>query len=353
MPQRTFTQDDIINFVKVEDNHVDNTADIVASGTSFDTIQVSATDMASTSGVGVANIQSFGSVLYTGDFVFSSFPQIPEDSLIYSVKCRWIGTISITASCSTNGEGQIVTVIAQVYAGGPWFYPLDLFGNSVEWNEYIYAGGDSYTLDSSEAVFTFPDGMPYAEFVAEFGQMVMNVQIDMSCQPQSGTSTASNYNALFYMDQLELIVDYGEAPLPVNDAVLDTIEAKKGEKVSISSENGDLSEVESITITSPSGKIYIIPKIDFWYISPYQIIFYNPANEDGEAPIFINGPRIGTEFSGSVSLGTLTVIFEDTSGIYKIVRGKPTDTLYNPDRTGEVIVTKIPDPYAATGFIDG
>lgn len=58
----------------------------------------------------------------------------------------------------------------------------------------------------------------------------------------------------------------------------------------------------------------------------------------------------GTQFSGSVELGTFTIIEAEGSGLYRFVIGKTNDTLYTAERDGTTYDVKIPNPGAKTGF---
>lgn len=61
----------------------------------------------------------------------------------------------------------------------------------------------------------------------------------------------------------------------------------------------------------------------------------------------------GTQFTGSVPLGKLeTIYFKNAPGIYTLVEGKKTDTLYDVENGGTVEV-QIPDPFAKLGYIGG
>lgn len=61
----------------------------------------------------------------------------------------------------------------------------------------------------------------------------------------------------------------------------------------------------------------------------------------------------GTSFKGSVSLGALlTINYTNPSGVYQLVVGKFTDTLYVRD-SNTTIDVKIPDPDWKTGFVNG
>jgi hypothetical protein len=66
----------------------------------------------------------------------------------------------------------------------------------------------------------------------------------------------------------------------------------------------------------------------------------------------LNFTGTATLFSGSVSLGTLSILYATGSGIYRFVANQRHDTLY--DRTtGSTTNVAIPMPFAETGFIGG
>lgn len=69
------------------------------------------------------------------------------------------------------------------------------------------------------------------------------------------------------------------------------------------------------------------------------------------------GPDItviaGTRFGGSVTLGTLTILTTNGSGMYRFTMGKKNDTVYDSDRLGGTHDIKIPNPGGTTGFFRG
>lgn len=69
---------------------------------------------------------------------------------------------------------------------------------------------------------------------------------------------------------------------------------------------------------------------------------------DDEIPIVIicGGPG----FTGSVPLGNFTILVARASGIYQLLDGKDSDTLYATARDGTTYDVKIPNPNAKTGF---
>jgi len=74
-----------------------------------------------------------------------------------------------------------------------------------------------------------------------------------------------------------------------------------------------------------------------------------PNNPAPNVSIIVTGD--GSQFSGTMDLGLLAVLLADASGIYRIVRNKTNDTLY--DRTGDTVDVKIPDPFFDTGYVGG
>lgn len=60
-----------------------------------------------------------------------------------------------------------------------------------------------------------------------------------------------------------------------------------------------------------------------------------------------------TLFSGSITLGSYTVLVANGSGIYVLTPGKTDDTLYSSSRDGTTWDARIPDPFVKTGFIRG
>ncbi len=92
----------------------------------------------------------------------------------------------------------------------------------------------------------------------------------------------------------------------------------------------------------------------FWFYLPDGLPLNTLISVDLSSDNFPNIPGVGlgTEFSGSVRMGTIQILTTLGSGIYKIVVGKTSDTVYlnNPnDNTTQEMA--IPDPRAKTGFV--
>lgn len=72
--------------------------------------------------------------------------------------------------------------------------------------------------------------------------------------------------------------------------------------------------------------------------------------EGGGTYVFYASDDPGQRFSGSVPLGSFTVLVAEASGIYRFVDGKTNDTLYRSTRDGTTYDMKIPNPRGKTGF---
>ena len=90
-------------------------------------------------------------------------------------------------------------------------------------------------------------------------------------------------------------------------------------------------------VFGPGGVIasYINPVVVSWtnlviIQELYQLLFYLPALPGILQPLQVAIILIGdgTQFSGSVNLGALTVLFADTSGIYVLTEDQTSDILY-------------------------
>lgn len=142
-----------------------------------------------------------------------------------------------------------------------------------------------------------------------------------------------------------------ESPWSIDD---DEIPVRRGSPIVIRTETfGGATGIGAIIFTF-AGETCVVPATEFTYHGPDEIHFYLPfCLGSYEGPVAVSGLGDGTTFSGTVPLGTLTVFFEDASGIYRIVPGKTTDTVYNPERDGTTEEVKIPNPFGASGFVDG
>lgn len=96
----------------------------------------------------------------------------------------------------------------------------------------------------------------------------------------------------------------------------------------------------------------LVPTTDFtiWKYNQIKFIMPNIATDHPKVVTIVYVDN-GTQFSGSITLGSLyTIYFTDGTGIYFLNVGKPTDTLY-VQGTDQVVEVEIPNPFIKTGFI--
>lgn len=121
---------------------------------------------------------------------------------------------------------------------------------------------------------------------------------------------------------------------------------------------GGLLGVEEVQLKYTDGndveQTITILTMDFIIWLSFRLIFIIPDDFDifqGQIDIWIVGD--GVIFSGSVLVGTLTLLLASASGIYRIDPNAGADTLYNRTVDGTTIDVKIPNPFVKTGFIGG
>lgn len=116
-----------------------------------------------------------------------------------------------------------------------------------------------------------------------------------------------------------------------------------------------LDELTKLTVTykDPNTTIDVLPDL---LPAPTEFeLFFTIPSIIADAPqiLYIAAVGNGTQFSGSVSLGKLeTIYFRNAPGIYRLVKDKTSDTLYDVINGGTIEV-QIPDPNFKTGFIGG
>jgi hypothetical protein len=122
-----------------------------------------------------------------------------------------------------------------------------------------------------------------------------------------------------------------------------------GDLVTITSDPNDPDHLllDQLTISMSCGTVVPIIQTETLFT------FLIPGSCTGNGSTSITATGNGTQFSGSVSLGTLNILLTNGSGIYVLTPGATHDTLYSSLRDGTTRNVKIPNPFAKTGFIGG
>jgi len=154
------------------------------------------------------------------------------------------------------------------------------------------------------------------------------------------------------LENLEIFGNYDIVAVPFTPPVtpIPTLQGttkRVGERVKIISTLKDLDDVEEIKLDFGVHTIILkthepIINVDGVDIYGYNFIeFFSEDEIWFDIPLYFDtyaGPYIvtiiyfpGTQFSGSVLLGTLNILYEDASGIYRFIKNKTNDTLYFRD----------------------
>lgn len=172
----------------------------------------------------------------------------------------------------------------------------------------------------------------------------------LTCSIGDGWTVTVTYELTF---QWQWTIPQPAADTPVN--VGSTITLTSPEDVEEPVEAIDFEEVTQIDILIPDydnpGTFITVnvPEISWTLIQAHLLTFTMPS-WGGLFPTVVYVQLTSTQFSGTVSQQLYTIYFVSASGIYELVPGKTSDTLYIEAEPGETIDVKIPDPYAKTGF---
>lgn len=111
---------------------------------------------------------------------------------------------------------------------------------------------------------------------------------------------------------------------------------------------GDLGlDLSQVSISMACGTV--VPIIQ----SPELFVFKIPVTCKNAGASAVIATGNGVQFSGTITLGTLTILNTNASGLYTLVKNKTSDTLYNNARDGSTRDTMVPTPFVKTGFIGG
>lgn len=191
-------------------------------------------------------------------------------------------------------------------------------------------------------------------------------------------SLEGTYIAVSYQQQWEVFVNDEVDPIPAGEPI------KPGDRIHIvvptpmDEGDHDLTNIDKIELTFDDRKLTIhkdgtftiedgtdepfltqedSPYVIEWTDEEITIIIPYYGWEDYEGPVSVApvvtppSPFPPTDFSGSITIGEIEILFADVSGIYNITPNKTNDTIYDPARDGTTLDVAIPKPYVRTGFV--
>lgn len=114
----------------------------------------------------------------------------------------------------------------------------------------------------------------------------------------------------------------------------------------------DLTQIDILIpdYTVPGTFITINVPIGNWTLITSRRLQFTMPSWGGRLPTVVRVRIQGTQFSGTVERQLYTIYFVTASGIYQLVPGKTSDTLYIEAEPGETIDVKIPNPSIRTGY---
>ncbi len=243
---------------------------------------------------------------------------------------------NLPAGFTVASQSLIASILAAIGPGGSYDITLSALGS----------GGSNTLTTAGAGLLTFTYGSLQTAFqlgTEKLGVIIgadVNTIINVLSLTLTGTYTLFAFT--WTVDTSNPVrndepVQISSDPLDPDPLQLDELDEVNIQYVDL---DGDPQTV-IITPTTQTANLYI-------FLMPLL------PGVDASQPITLNAVGNGTQFSGSVMLGTLEILIENGSGIYRIVPGKTNDTLYInsavDDTTADV---KIPNPFAKTGFIGG
>lgn len=147
--------------------------------------------------------------------------------------------------------------------------------------------------------------------------------------------------------QLWMTGDYVLANFQYELNPVDGSNVNVGDQVTITSDLNDPDHLQLDQLDIELGDTPVTPETQ----TEDELTFRVPVGFSGS--FIINAIGNGVQFSGTVPLGTLQVLYADASGIYRIVLNKTSDTVYEDSGSGDptTIDIKIPNPFIKTGYI--
>lgn len=370
MGSRLFDQLDVINVIEGYSLGPSATnATALLTDASFSVFSLSGNG--SNSAPGGSSCQYIATYTKTGTVDFTKFPAVPTNAQITKIEIRATAFVDGDAHGVNTAPGTgCVATISSLLAYVAGLAPLT---QSASHDAHVSGTNSADGIVSTQL---FDPPIDYATLVAAFGTITLAIDVSLLASAQANvvtpasasinfTASVSNWSIkVYWTDSYRWTIDT-DSPVTVGDTI--TISSYP------SSPNTPPLEYDSSLSTPPplnlldvsqiniqflddagNPQTIVVPTTSFTEWNWYNIKFLLPSFGGSSPPIFtIVYVDNGTQFVGSLPLGTLlTIFFVNGSGIYKLVADKTTDTLYVQDKTPVVTVdVKIPDPFVKLSYI--
>lgn len=289
---------------------------------------------------------------------------VPDGAHVKKLVFRRPRTINYTANCSGNpiqfNGGLYDALFAPLY-----FSEFSLSGPSPLIDNESIIGSDA-----DEILFDYTAGPTFItkqELIDNWSDFNNNFAlVGISAGSDSATPSSANLaGSLTFGLGWTVTVTYEESyswiisqdpTIPIDEGSTVTLKSF----VNPNNPTGPVVNFESVTQIDILVPDYSVPGTfftvnvpigDWTLIAPHllQFIMINwPVGNP--APTVVKVKLTSTQFSGSVEKQLYTILFASASGIYELVPGKTSDTLYIEEESGETIDVKIPNPNGRTGF---
>lgn len=359
MPSKIYTGLNILNFVGAHDFPPEGAA-LTLNSPRLGTLSISGSmNVAPATALGAYSVFIYRQ---SGNL---DFDDIPDTALITRVTQRVTYSYNISADADNNlAESQnSISISSSIYCP---FVPANIL-LTISHSEqalgpigFLQADSDTNIIDDDYSV----SPITKAQLLIDYADRTLVIIGVGTATSDGGTGNgpftiAFSYNitnwlfTVYYDDepiQFEL-VDDGDSLEVSNESTIKSLTGEDAEDITdVLVEVGTDEEGETIytpaTIKerTPGKVIFIVPNPKYppEGIPPGTILPVDPIK------VAIRGKT----FDGIVIIGSFTILYSQSSGIYELSPSKTNDTLYLHN-TGETADYSIPEPFIKTGFIDG
>lgn len=353
MPSKIFDQLDLINVVEGYTDGPHTTNGVVnLNNVSYGEFSFLAT--CSDGPVTSATVQYEFTYAKNAEIDFTIFPTIPDGSMITRALVTLSFSIVALGDASHVAGGGGFQNDAAIINFFPNNGDLPLTGTSTAGPVSISTGFSASNTPIMDLTFDPP--LSLADFIATYATILPAI----NTQDTHGTASSGNSGGAtgscsasinWAVSDWKCEVFYNESEFKFNIDTESPVDVGQDILLSTDDKTIDMRKITHVIVdyTTLDNVDHEVDITDF-DTTQFTLIF--------QMIDFGDSPRVtiklqGTQFSGSVTLGSLlTIRFNDGTGIYKLDLTATHDTLYIQDYTPvQTIDTKIPNPFAKTAFV--